>query len=203
MMRVGVLASGSGSNFQALVEALNVPGSPARVEVLACNVPGAKALERAAKAGVEAVLVDHRGAPSREAYDVQLAQALLARGVELVCLAGYMRLVTPAFLRHFPGKVLNLHPALLPSFPGLHAVRQALAAGVRVSGCTVHFVDEGTDTGPIIAQAAVPVLPGDDEASLGARIHAEEHRLYPRVVRAVADGRVTLEGRRVTLQENL
>lgn len=203
MMRVGVLASGSGSNFQALVEALNVPGSPARVEVLVCNVPGAKALERAAKAGVEAVLMDHRGAASREAYDVQLAQVLRERGVELVCLAGYMRLVTPSFLQRFPGRVLNLHPALLPSFPGLHAVAQAIAAGVRVSGCTVHYVDEGTDTGPIIAQAPVPVLPGDDEASLGARIHAEEHRLYPVVVRAIAEGRVTLEGRRVKLQENL
>jgi phosphoribosylglycinamide formyltransferase-1 len=202
MTRVGVLASGSGSNFQALVEGLNVAGSPARVEVLVCNVPGAKAVERAAKLGVEALVLDHRGAASRQAYDARLAQALVDRGIELVCLAGYMRLVTPAFLQRFPGRVVNLHPALLPSFPGLHAIRQALDAGVRVTGCTVHFVDEGTDTGPIIAQAAVPVLPGDDEASLGARLHAEEHRLYPAVVRALADGRVKLEGRRVVLQES-
>ena len=201
MMRVGVLASGSGSNFSALAAALNVDvASPARVELLICNVPGAKVLERAGLARVEARLMDHRAAPSREAFDESLADALLERRVELVCLAGYMRLVTPAFLRRFPGKVINVHPALLPSFPGLHAVRQALEYGVRVAGCTVHFVDEGTDTGAIIAQAAVPVLPGDDEASLSARIQLEEHRLYPAVVRAIARGEVSLEGRRVRLQ---
>lgn len=141
--------------------------------------------------------------PSREQFDDAVAQALIDRRIELVCLAGYMRLVTPAFLRRFPGKVINLHPALLPSFPGLHAVRQALEAGVRVAGCTVHFVDEGTDTGPIIAQAAVPVLPGDDEASLAARIQREEHRLYPVVVRALARGAVKLFGRKVKLEEAL
>jgi phosphoribosylglycinamide formyltransferase-1 len=203
MMRVGVLASGSGSNFQALVDGLNVEASPARVELLVCNLPQAKVLERAAKAGVEALLIDHKQAASREAYDEQVADALTARGISLVCLAGYMRLVTPHFLRRFPGAVINIHPALLPSFPGLHGPRQAIAAGVKVSGCTVHYVDEGTDTGPIIAQAAVPVLPGDDEAALAARILVEEHRLYPAVVRAIARGAVRLEGRRVVLQENL
>jgi phosphoribosylglycinamide formyltransferase-1 len=201
MMRVGVLASGSGSNFQALVDGLNVEASPARVELLVCNIPQAKVLERAAKAGVEALLIDHKQAASREAYDEQVADALTARGISLVCLAGYMRLVTPHFLRRFPGAVINIHPALLPSFPGLHGARQAIAAGVKVSGCTVHYVDEGTDTGPIIAQAAVPVLPGDDEAALAARILVEEHRLYPAVVRAIARGAVRLEGRRVVLQE--
>lgn len=203
MMRVAVLASGSGSNFSALVEALNVPGSPARVEVLLCNVPGAKVIERARAAGVEALVIDHKAHPSREGFDEAVAQALVDRKIELVCLAGYMRLVTPTFLRRFPGKVINIHPALLPSFPGLHGVRQAIAAGVRVAGCTVHFVDEGTDTGPIIAQAAVPVLPGDDETSLAQRIHAEEHRLYPAVVRAIARGDVQLEGKRVRLKELL
>ncbi len=203
MMRVGVLASGSGSNFQALVDALNVEGSPARVELLICNVPGAKVLERAKAAGVEAVLLDHKQLGSREAFDAKVVEALRARQIELVCLAGYMRLVTPHFLRSFPGRVINVHPALLPSFPGLHGVRQALEAGVRVAGPTVHFVDEGTDTGPIIAQAAVPVLPGDDEATLGARIHFQEHRLYPAVVRAIATGRVTLSGRKVHLTELL
>ncbi|MDP1824668.1 MAG: phosphoribosylglycinamide formyltransferase [Archangium sp.] len=203
MMRVGVLASGSGSNFSALVGALNQPASAARVEVLICNVPGAKVLQRAAEAGVEAVLLDHRSMPSREQYDEAVAQALIDRRIELVCLAGYMRLVSPAFLRRFPGKVINIHPALLPAFPGLHGVRQALESGVRVAGCTVHFVDEGTDTGPIIAQAAVPVLPADDEASLAARIQKEEHRLYPAVVRALARGAVTLEGRKVRLEEPL
>ena len=202
-MRVGVLASGTGSNFAALAAGLNVEGSPARVEVLVCNVPGAKVMERAAAAKIDAVVLDHKAEPSREAFDAKLAQLLVDRNIELVCLAGYMRLVTPAFLRRFPGKVINIHPALLPSFPGLHGVRQAIDAGVRVAGCTVHFVDEGTDTGPIIAQAAVPVLPGDDEAKLAARIQVEEHRLYPAVVRALARGQVTLQGRRVQLQELL
>lgn len=196
-MRVGVLASGSGSNFQALVDALHRPGSDARIECLVCNVPGAKVLERAHRAGVEAVVVDHTRAATREAYDAEVVKTLEARAVELVCLAGYMRLVTPTFLRAFPGRVINVHPALLPSFPGLHAPAQALAAGVTLTGCTVHFVDEGTDTGPIIAQAAVPVLPGDDVAALTARIQQEEHRLFPAVVRAIATGAVTLEGRRV------
>lgn len=203
MMRVAVLASGSGSNFQALVDALNVADGPARVELLVCNVPGAKVLERAARAGVETVVIEHKLAASREAFDRSVAQALVERRIELVCLAGYMRLVTSTFLSAFPGRVINLHPALLPSFPGLHAIRQALAAGVKITGLTVHFVDEGTDTGPIIAQAAVPVLDGDDEASLGARVHAEEHRLYPRVVQAIARHHVRLEGRRVQLQESL
>ncbi len=203
MMRVAVLASGSGSNFQALVDALNVAQSPARVELLVCNVPGAKVLERAARAGVESTVIDHTLAASREAFDQSVAETLNGHRIELVCLAGYMRLVTSTFLSAFPGRVINLHPALLPSFPGLHALRQALQAGVKLTGITVHFVDEGTDTGPIIAQAAVPVLDGDDEASLGARVHAEEHRLYPRVVQAIARNHVKLHGRRVQLQESL
>lgn len=201
MMRVAVLASGSGSNFTALTSALNVPGSAARVELLVCNVPGAKVIDRAAAVGVQSVVLDHRLAASREAFDATVVAALKAANIDLVCLAGYMRLVTPVFLSAFPGRVINVHPALLPAFPGMHALRQALAAGVRVTGVTVHFVDEGTDTGPIIAQAAVAVLPADDEASLGARVHAEEHRLYPRVVTALANGAVRVDGRRVTLQE--
>ncbi|MDX2009007.1 MAG: phosphoribosylglycinamide formyltransferase [Myxococcaceae bacterium] len=200
-MRVGVLASGSGSNFQALVDALNVEGSPARVTALVCNVPGARVLDRAAKAGVEAVVIDHTRYTTRADYDAAVADALAQRATTLVCLAGYMRLVTPVFLSRFPGAVLNVHPALLPSFPGLHAPRQALTAGVAVTGCTVHFVDEGTDTGPIIAQACVPVLPGDDEAALTARIQKEEHRLFPAVVRALALGHVRLDGRKVVRHE--
>jgi len=203
MMRVGVLASGSGSNFQALVDALNVHGSPAEVAVLICNVAGARVLDRARAAGVAAVLMEHGRWPSRDVYDAAVADELERHGVDLVCLAGYMRLVTPVFLRRFPGKIINLHPALLPAFPGLHAVRQALEAGVKITGCTVHFVDEGTDTGPIIAQAAVPVLPGDTEASLAERIHAEEHRLFPAAVRAIADGRVRLHGHQVLTSERI
>lgn len=200
-MRVGVLASGSGSNFQALVDALHVEGSPARVTCLVCNVPGAKVIDRAVKAGVATVVLDHKTFASREAFDERVASELLQREIELVCLAGYMRLVTPAFLSKFPGRVINVHPALLPAFPGLHAPRQALEYGAALTGCTVHFVDEGTDTGPIIAQAAVPVLPNDDEAALTERIQRQEHRLFPTVVRAIATRAVTLEGRRVRRTE--
>jgi phosphoribosylglycinamide formyltransferase-1 len=200
MMRVGVLASGSGTNFQALVEGL-VGDAPARVVTLICNVPGARVLARAAKLNVPAVVLEHTSAPSREAFDAQLVKQLKAQQVDLVCLAGYMRLITPVFLQAFAGKVINLHPALLPAFPGLHGVRQALQYGVKVAGCTVHFVDEGTDTGPIIAQAAVPVLPTDDEATLSARIAQQEHRLFPMVVKALATGDVRLDGRTVHLKE--
>ncbi len=199
MMQVGVLASGSGSNFQALVEGL--AGSQAHVAVLVGNVAGSKVFERARALEVPTVLMEHGRWPTREAFDRALVAELQSRGVDLVCLAGYMRLVTPTFLRAFPRGVINVHPALLPSFKGLHGARQALQAGVRVSGCTVHLVDEGTDTGPIIAQAAVPVLPTDDEAALSARIRAQEHRLFPLVVRAIADGRVKVERGAVTLQE--
>jgi phosphoribosylglycinamide formyltransferase-1 len=199
MMRVGVLASGSGSNFQALVDALNAGESVARVVVLGCNVPGARVLERAAAARVETVVLDHKAFADRAQYDRALADALVKHGVELVCLAGFMRLIGRGLLDRFPQRVLNVHPALLPAFPGLHGPKQALDAGVKVSGCTVHFVDEGTDTGPIIAQATVPVLPQDDDAALTARIQKEEHRLYPEVVRWIAMGRVSVLGRRVTV----
>lgn len=200
MMRVGVLASGSGSNFQALVDALNVSGSPAQVVMLLCNVPAARAVERARAAGVAVEVLEHQkfGA-DRASYDAAMVEALRKHGVELVCLAGFMRLVGKALLSAFPSRVLNVHPALLPSFPGMHAQRQAVEYGVKVSGVTVHFVDEGTDTGPVIAQAAVPVLDGDDEAALSARILLEEHRLYPEVVRWLARGAVKVDGRRVTV----
>jgi phosphoribosylglycinamide formyltransferase-1 len=199
MMQVGVLASGSGSNFQALVEGL--VGSQAQVCVMIGNVAGARVFDRAASLGVPTLLMEHGKWPTREAFDSALVAELKSRGVDLVCLAGYMRLVTPTFLRAFPRGVINVHPALLPSFKGLHGARQALTAGVRLTGCTVHLVDEGTDTGPIIAQAAVPVLPADDEASLSARIQQQEHRLFPLVVRAIAEGRVRVERGVVTLQE--
>ena len=200
MTNVGVLASGSGSNFQALVEALATFDS-ARVVVLVCNVPTAPVLERARALGVPAVAMDHRQFASREAFDETLVAELKSRDVGLVCLAGYMRLLGPRFLSAFPQQIINVHPALLPAFPGMHSVKQAIAAGVRVAGCTVHFVDAGADTGPIIAQAAVPVLPGDDERSLTARIQQEEHRLLPTVVKAIARGDLRLEGRTVRLKE--
>lgn len=195
--RVGVLVSGSGTNLQALMDAARAPEAPYEVAVVLSNVPTAFALERARRAGVPAEVLEHRGFPSREAFDAAMVERLRAHRVEWVCLAGFMRLITPGFLRAFPHRVLNVHPALLPAFPGMNGVRQALEHGVKVSGCTVHLVDEGTDTGPIIAQAAVPVLDGDDEAALGARIHAQEHLLYPAALARLVRGEARVEGRRV------
>ncbi len=194
---VGVLVSGSGTNLQALIDACARPGFPAEIAVVVSNVPGAFALERAKKAGIPTAVVEHSAFSSRETFEAELVKVLRQYEVNLVCLAGFMRLLGPAFLRAFEGKVVNIHPALLPAFPGLHAQRQALEHGAKISGCTVHFVDEGTDTGPIIAQAAVPVLETDDERSLAARILEQEHRLYPLVLEWLAEGRVTIEGRRV------
>ena len=194
---LAVLVSGSGSNLQALLDASATPDFPARVAVVLSNVPGVLALQRAEAAGVPTVVVPHQRYAGRGAYDAALVAALAPYRADIGCLAGFMRLVGADFLRAFPLGVLNIHPALLPSFPGLHAVRQALEHGAKVSGCTVHLVDEGTDTGPIIAQAAVPVLPTDSEASLGARIQAQEHRLYPLAVRLLATGAVVREGRRL------
>lgn len=195
--KLGVLVSGSGSNLQALLDACAQPGFPAEVAVVVSNVPTAFALERAKKAGVPSVVLEHKAYGSRTDFEKALVETLVSAGVEWVCLAGFMRLLGVDFLGRFAGKVLNIHPSLLPAFPGLHAQRQALERGVKVAGCTVHFVDPGMDTGPIIAQAAVPVLPGDDEAALSARILKEEHRLYPLVVKLVATGAVRLEGGRV------
>ena len=211
MIRLGVLASGGGTNLQAILDACAGRGAASRIDaevaVVLSNVPGAGALGRAEKAGVAAEFLPSKGV-DREAYDARLAERLRHHGVDLVCLAGYMRLVSPAFLGAFgpiPAsngcpRVMNIHPGLLPSFPGLHAQRQALEYGVRLAGCTVHFVDTGCDTGPIIAQAVVPVLPGDGEESLSARILAEEHRLYPQAIQWFAQGRLSLAGRLVTLR---
>ncbi len=194
--RLGVLVSGGGSNLQALLDACAQADYPAEVACVVSNVPTAFALERARKAGVPTVVLEHKAFASRADFDRALGEELRKAGVEWVCLAGFMRLLGTDFLAGFPGRVLNIHPALLPSFPGLHAQRQALERGVKIAGCTVHFVDAGTDTGPIIAQAAVPVMPGDDEASLSARILVEEHRLYPLAVRLAVTGKVTIVGTR-------
>ena len=199
-MRLGVLASGSGSNLQAILDACASGAVGAQVAAVICNVPGARALQRAEQAGVPAVLLPHGAFGSRDAYDREVVATLRRQGVEVVCLAGFMRLITPALLRAFENKILNIHPSLLPAFPGLHAVRQALAAGVRIAGCTVHVVDEGTDSGPILVQAAVPVLDGDTEETLAARILVQEHRCYVRALSLWADGRVRIEGRRVRIQ---
>jgi phosphoribosylglycinamide formyltransferase-1 len=186
-MNIGVLVSGSGTNLQAILDADLGPG---RVVVVISNVAGVKALDRAQGAGVPARVLSHKGHPTREAYDEALVATLREAQVELVALAGFMRIVTPKFLNAFPRRVVNIHPSLLPSFPGMHAQKQALDHGVKITGCTVHLVDEGCDTGPILAQASVPVLPTDDEAALTARILVEEHKLYPAVLRALAEGRI-------------
>jgi phosphoribosylglycinamide formyltransferase 1 len=198
-MRIGVLASGSGSNLQSILDACASRAIPAQVAVVICNVADARALRRAEAAGVPAVLLPHQKVPSREEYDRQVVTALQKHSVDLVCLAGFMRLITPVLLGAFEHRILNIHPSLLPAFPGLHAVRQALAAGVRVSGCTVHVVDEGTDTGPILIQAAVPVLDADTEETLSARVLVQEHRCYVRAIALWAEGRVRIEGRRVRI----
>lgn len=197
MLAIGVLASGNGTNLGALIESIQAGDLPARVAVVVCNRPGAGALARARAAGIPTVCIPHRDFDSREAFDAAVDEALRSRGVELVVLAGFMRLLGAPFVRSWHGRMLNVHPSLLPAFPGFAAHKQALDAGVRITGCTVHLVDEGTDTGPIVAQAAVPVLPDDDEASLHARIQAQEHELLPRVVGLFARGKVRLEGRRV------
>jgi len=198
-LRLGVLASGTGSNLQAILDACSARRIAAEAAVVICNIPGARALQRAAEARVPAVLLPHREHARREDYDARLVSELRSRSVDLVCLAGFMRIVTPVLLSAFPQRVLNIHPSLLPGFPGMHGVRQALRAGVRVSGCTVHFVDEGTDSGPILIQAAVPVLEGDTEEALAARILLQEHRIYPQAIQLVAEGRVAVEGQRVRI----
>ncbi len=196
-LRVGVLASGRGSNLQALLDATARPDFPARVVVVLSDRERAAALDRARAAGVEAVFVNPKDFADREAFDLALVRELEKRRVDLVCHAGFMRILSPAYVRAFAGRALNVHPSLLPSFPGLHAQRQALDGGVRIAGATVHFVDEGVDTGPIVLQASVRVEPDDTEAALSGRILAEEHRLYPEAVRLFAEGKLRIVGRTV------
>jgi phosphoribosylglycinamide formyltransferase-1 len=197
--RIGVLVSGRGSNLQALLDAASRGETGGEIAVVVSNVEGALGLERARKAGIPAVFRDHRG-KKREAFDAEIVEILQAHHVDLVCLAGFMRLLSPAFVSAFPGRIVNIHPALLPAFPGLDAQRQAWEHGAKVSGTTVHLVDEGLDSGPIVAQEAVIVLSGDTVQTLADRILEAEHRLYPRAVRALLDGRFRIEGRRLTVE---
>jgi len=193
---LGVLISGRGSNLQAIIDAISVGSLDARIGVVISNRPEAQGLERARQAGVETLVISHKGWPSREDYDRALVAALTARGVGLVCLAGFMRLLSPAFIEAFPNAVLNIHPALLPAFPGLDAQHPAWQHGVKISGATVHLVTPELDAGPIVVQAAVPVLDGDTADDVAARILREEHRLYPEAIRIVLGGGWRVEGRR-------
>jgi len=198
LMRVAVLASGAGSNLGAILDAQDAGAlGPAQVVRVLTNVPGAGAVARASARGIACTTLAHTGFARRADYDAALRDVLLGDGIELVVLAGFLRIVTATLLDAFPDRVINIHPSLLPAFPGLHAPAQCLAYGARVTGCTVHFVDTGTDTGPIIAQSPVVVRDDDTETTLAARILVEEHRLLPAVVRDLALGRLRREGRHV------
>lgn len=192
-MKVGVLISGRGSNLKSLLEACAGPDFPAGIVQVISNRPGAGGLDHAHAFGVPAAVIDHKTFDSREAFEAAVTSALEKAGVELLCLAGFMRVVTAGFVRHWQGRMINIHPSLLPLFPGLDTHARALDAGVRLHGCSVHFVSEEVDGGALIGQAAVPVLPGDDAGALAARVLAAEHRLYPACLRLVAEGRVRLK----------
>jgi phosphoribosylglycinamide formyltransferase-1 len=198
--RVAVLISGRGSNLQALIDAARAPDYPAEIVRVIANVPEAGGLARAAAAGIATETIDHRKFPDRPAFEAALDAAIRASGAELVCLAGFMRLLTAGFVDAWRGRLINIHPSLLPAFPGLDTHARALAAGVRLAGCTVHFVRAEMDNGPIIVQAAVPVLPGDDEPRLAARVLAAEHRAYPLALALVASGRARVSGDTVSIE---
>ncbi len=199
-VNVGVLASGRGSNFVALMEAQRGGAlAPAEIGVLLCNRPDAAVLDRAREFDVPTVVINHRDFDTREVFDAALVAALRERGIEIVVLAGFMRILTPVFLDAFPLRVINLHPALLPSFPGTDGIGDALEYGAKVTGVTVHFVDAGVDTGPIILQETVTIAEGESRESLEPRIHDLEHQLLPRAVQCVASGKTRVEGRRVII----
>lgn len=194
--KIGVLVSGRGSNLQALIDACAQPGFPAEIVLVISNIPGVYALERAEKAGIATQVIPHKGFPSREEFDAAMDASLRAAGVEIVCLAGFMRLLTKGFVEGWAGRMINIHPSLLPSFKGLHTHERAIEAGIKLHGCTVHLVTPDLDDGPILVQAAVPVLPDDTPDSLAARVLEQEHKAYPLGLRLVAEGRVTIDGNR-------
>lgn len=197
--KLGVLCSGRGTDLQSIIDAIGRGEVNAEITVVLADKPEAFALERAKKAGIKAVCVNRKQYDGRESFEKALIAELEEAGVTLVVLAGFMRILTPVFVHHFAGRIMNIHPALLPSFPGAHAHRDVLAYGVKVSGCTVHFVDEGTDSGPIILQAAVPVLDGDTEETLGARVLEQEHIIYPQAIQLYCEGRLQVDGRQVRI----
>lgn len=195
-LKVGILISGRGSNMQALIRSCSAPGAPAEIVVVLSNNADAAGLDFAAEAGIPTKVVPHRAFPDRASFDRAIDRELRSAGVELICLAGFMRLLTDAFVGAWRDRMINIHPSLLPAYPGLHTHERVLADGARFTGCTVHFVRHATDTGPIIAQAVVPVRPDDTAASLAARVLEQEHRIYPLALRLVAEGRVRVDGER-------
>jgi phosphoribosylglycinamide formyltransferase-1 len=199
-VRIGVLVSGRGSNLQAIIDNIELGQLAAEIAVVISDQADAYSLERARKHNIPGVHINAKGYKgNRDAYDALLVQELRKRGVELVCLAGFMRIITPVLIAAFPHRILNIHPSLLPAFPGLHVQKKALEHGVKFSGCTVHFVDEGMDTGPIIIQAVVPILDTDTEDSLSGRILQQEHKIYTRAIQLYAEGRLKIESRRVSV----
>jgi phosphoribosylglycinamide formyltransferase 1 len=198
-LRLGVLASGSGSNLQSIIDRCQDGSLAAEIAIVITNIPGAGALDRAHRAGIATRCIDHTSFADRHEFDREVVTALQSVRVELVVLAGFMRIISEVFLAAYPQRIINIHPALLPAFPGLHVQKKALDYGARFSGCTVHFVDGGVDTGPIIIQAVVPVLDNDTEATLSARILREEHCIYPRAIQLIAEDRLRLQAHRVII----
>lgn len=199
MKKIAVLVSGGGSNLQSIIDATESGYLQVEIAVVISNKGDAYGLTRAQNHGIPTQVVKHGDFDSREAFEARLIEVLEEHDVDLVALAGFMRVLTPHFVQHYHHRIINIHPAILPSFPGTHGQKQALDYGVRFSGCTTHFVDEGTDTGPIIIQAVVPILPDDTEESLGSRILREEHRIYPESLKLWSEGRLLIEGRKVRI----
>jgi len=199
-LRIGALASGGGSNVQSIIDQIETGKLHAEIVVLLSDNPDAGVLQRAERHGITHQVIEPHAFQAREDHDRAMIRALKEHNADLVVLAGYMRVISPEFVASFPGRIMNIHPALLPSFPGIHVQQKAADYGVRFSGCTVHFVDEGTDTGPIIIQAVVPLLPGDTGETLGGRILKQEHRIYPEAIRLFSQGRLKIEGRHVRVK---
>jgi phosphoribosylglycinamide formyltransferase-1 len=198
-LKTAVMISGRGTNMQALIDACASPNAPAEITLVVSNVPNAPGLERAIAADIPTLMIDHRDFPDRESFEERLTEDLTVEGIELICLAGFMRLLTEKFVGHWRDRLINIHPSLLPSYKGLDSHQRALADGVRFAGCTVHYVRPAMDEGPIIVQAAVPVRADDDAASLGARVLVAEHRSYPFALRLIAEGRISIVNERVLI----
>ena len=195
--RLAVFVSGSGSNLQAIIDA-KIP--TVEIALVFSNNPNAYAIERAKKYGISSLVIDHRGYSSREDYEKEILRSIGPYNIDLIALAGFMRILSPYFVSRFKNRIMNLHPALLPAFAGVNSVKQALEYGVKYTGCTVHFVDEGVDAGPIISQSVVPIFENDTEDSLLERIHEEEHRIYPEAIRLFSEGKLKIKGRKVSIE---